>query len=304
MEEIYKNTLRVEIELNNVCNLNCPLCSRNTIYTKDDFKQKIHVDSDKLISLLNQFPNLKYVTLAGEYSEPTTYPDLFKVLDYLHNRDIEVYLFINASTKNDTYYKILAKKFLGTKSTIYFSLFGTTNKLHTKYRKGGNLEDTLRRAKIIKSICPNNFTIIWILFKYNIEDYLQNKNFLKKYCNSEEIFWSIPFAERYNLSDSLEKGICLPEEERNIYNKLDKNPDYKNMTCKSIKNNFAYIDNNLNIWPCSLSKHNKCSFEEIKKGSKSFCFECFPKNLDIMYDYKIHTLCESETMESNHKLRK
>ena len=49
--------------------------------------------------------NLKYITIAGPTSEPTLYPDLFKLLIYLSKRKLEISLYINGNTQNTNYYK-------------------------------------------------------------------------------------------------------------------------------------------------------------------------------------------------------
>ena len=280
---------RVEIELTNTCNLDCVLCARNRVNISENLK----IDLDNLKDKLNTFKNLKYVTLAGEISEPTLYPRLFELITFLHRKNIEISLFTNA-TKSNIYFRNLALLFKNTKSKIYLTIFGSNEDLHRRYRKS-SLRKVLEIADIIYNTSPKNLVMTWVLFQYNYQDYIENKDFLDKY-NEVNVFNTLPYAERYGIDGD----IRLPNDLDKIYLSLDKND--LNGECKSIKNRFAYIDVNLNEYPCSLAKHHKCSFEDISENLQSFCYECSDNNIKILSDNKIYTISESENETSEKDL--
>jgi MoaA/NifB/PqqE/SkfB family radical SAM enzyme len=281
---------RLEIELTNTCNLSCALCARQTIYDKLPKKE---ISFQKLKEFIKKLPNLKYVTLAGEYSEPTLYPELLNLIIFLHKRKIEISLFINAETKDMLFYKKLSFIFKGTNSKIFLSIFGSTEKLHQKYR-GGSLQRVLEVGNVIKKFSKNNLVLTWVLFEYNENDYLENKNKFSDF--NLHVFNTLPYAERYNIQGDIRLSKDLSE----IYQNLDRN-DLEGK-CKSIQNNFGYLDVDMNIWPCSLAKHNNCSFDIIENGLKDFCYECSENNIKILNKNKIYTISESENEISEEDL--
>jgi MoaA/NifB/PqqE/SkfB family radical SAM enzyme len=284
---------RLEIELTNTCNLECVLCARQTIYSKDDFKIKKILDIDKFKDFIKKYPNLKYVTLAGEYSEPTLHPKLFQIIVYLHKKGMEISLFINAETHNNLYYKKLALLFKNTKSKIYLTVCGTTEELHQKYRVNSKLSNVLEKADIMSKIAFKNIIITWIIFEYNYKDYIQNKNFLDKY--EHHIFYTIPYNEYYNLGFD---DISLPKFIQKHY-KLDTEPKG---TCKSLRNKFIYVDVDLNIYPCGIAKHNNFNFNDIEEKLRPECIECYSQNLEQLYNHNIFTVSESENEISEEEL--
>ena len=280
-----QNFERIEIELTNTCNLNCELCARNIYYAKSDLKNHKTIDFNKLKDKLKSYKNLKYVTLTGEISEPTLYPQLFELITFLHKNKIEVSLFTNVETHDELYYKKLALLFKNTNSKIFLTIFGSNEKMHQKYR-GGSLKRVINIANIISKYSYDNLIMTWVLFEYNYKDYLENKDFLRKF--QYNIFNTLPYAERY----SIKGDIKLPNNLDKIYLSLDKN-DLKG-SCKSINNNFCYLTVDLKEYPCSLAKHNDCSFNEIKQGLKPFCYECSNNNLRKLTENNIYTISESE----------
>ena len=159
--------IRLELELTSTCNLQCPLCIRtidqNSINTKIKYRPL-----SEIINQLEeaQFNNLKYITIAGPISEPTLYPDLFELLKYLNKRKLEISLFINGDTHDDLYYKKLGIIFRSGVGHIYFTICGSTQELHSKYRVGSSLEKVLNNLDIVKKY-SDKAILTWIIFNYN-----------------------------------------------------------------------------------------------------------------------------------------
>ena len=71
-------------------------------------------------------PALKKLSIAGDASEPTLHPELFRLLDYAKNRkDLFVELYTNASVHSEQYWKDLASHF-SNRSVVYFTICGST----------------------------------------------------------------------------------------------------------------------------------------------------------------------------------
>ena len=126
--EIYKqDILGLDVELANVCNLKCPLCLSQLV---PGFMGKngkpVFLDVGYLIDELEQMPQLEKLSIAGDASEPTLHPDLFRLLDYAKSRkDLFVELYTNASAHPKQYWTDLDSHFSG-KSVVYFTICGST----------------------------------------------------------------------------------------------------------------------------------------------------------------------------------
>ena len=273
---------RIELELTNTCNLKCPLCYRE-LFKKDN--TKYHRELDIIIKHILSFKNLKYVTLAGPTSEPTLYPYLFELINFLISINVEISLFINGETHDNLYYRKLGLLFNKAKGSIYFTVCGTTQELHSKYRVGSELNNILTRLDLVSKY-TSNVTLTWIIFNYNLEDYKKNKMYYKKY--NTEIFYTLPVAEHFNL----ESTIHLPDHLKKMYDKVDKT-DFNKIMCSSKINNFLLIDSHGMESPCGLYK---------LYGSKH-CFECSESNSKILRENKIYKLAESENETSEDALR-
>lgn len=277
--------IRLELELTNTCNLKCPLCIRQThSFEKNN---KLFRNIELITQQLDNFNNLKYITIAGQTSEPTLYPDLFKLLKYLiTERKIEVSLYINGETFDDKYYKKLGLLFRQSNSKIYLTICGSTDKIHSKYRVGSILENIIRRYNIISTYSNNKCILTWIIFEYNYDDFIQNKTKFNKY--NLEVFNTLPINAAYNLQQT---AFDLPNKLNKIYNLLDKN--VKPIECISDKNYFRIIDFKGNIYPCSM----------FKNFGTTYCYECENKNYNILHSNKIFALAESESEISEKEVR-
>ena len=276
--------LRIELELSSFCNLKCPLCVRQVIGAPNE---NIYRPLEEIISELDSYKNLKYITIAGSIAEPTVYPNLIELIIYLRKRNIEISLYINGDTRTDSYYAKLGIVFRECLGNIYFTICGSTQELHEKYRVGSNLERVLRRLDIINKYSNNKGMLTWIIFNYNEEDFHANyQKYKDKYRT--EFFHSIPMAEHFKLDTQ----IRLPDKLHKIYMENVDRSDF-DVECPANKNNFIQITYDGKVNPCSLYRHY---------GEKN-CFECSKKNLSILRANKIFNVAEPESEDSEIPLR-
>lgn len=257
----------LEIEITTSCNLKCPLCFHNTIR---GHSKTVNIES--LIAKLDEFKDLESITIAGSSGEPTLHKDLFKLISYLNKRKINIELFTNAETKNDLYFKKLSMLLsINKRNKIVFSVFGTTTKLHSKYRVGSTLERVLH----IHDICSKKVRceIFWVVFNYNFNDYKNNKDFFKP--RKVHALLTLPFNEiLYNTSNE----FSLPGEFKEFFSDLTRQVT----TCSSREKQSAILDANLDVYPCSIFKFYK----------NKFCWLCNKQNLKKLDEYKINALAE------------
>jgi len=273
---------RIELELTSICNLGCPLCMRQ-LYPELITNTKYR-PAEEIIKQIRKYPNLKYVTLAGPISEPTTHPEFFDILQYLIKKKIEISLFINGDTHSDRFYKKLGIIFRSAIGHVYFTVCGSTQELHEKYRVNSKLSRVIRRFKIVEKLSKKAI-MTWLVFNYNQEDYEQNKHMFDGY--TLQSFNTLPVQEHLNLNID----IHLPEPQHTAYKTL--NREATDIECPAQKYKFHLVDHNGDAFNCTLHKMH---------GDLD-CFECGKKNSKILQRNKIYHLAEAEDEESEIPLR-
>lgn len=282
-EQAKEEVVRLELELTSICNLKCPLCVRE-IAPVDKFEHRTCQD---IFKQLDQYPNLKYVTIAGAISEPTSHPDLTQILLYLKNRGIEISLYINGDTKTTVYYIKIGLIFRECKGHIYFTLAGSTQELHERYRRGSKIKNVLSRLNTVNRYSGGKGILTWLVFNYNQQDFEDNYQRFKEKYNTE-FFYTLPVQEHFNL----DQDIHLPQEQHDIYiNNIDRNVYPK--TCVSNQNDFVQILHDGSVVPCSL----------YRLYGESHCWECSQKNASMLRNNKIYSIAESESETSEIPLR-
>jgi len=286
-EQPKEEIIRLELELTAACNLQCPLCLRTT-HSDVVSKSKKRRSYEDIVAQLDEYPNLEFVTIAGAISEPTSHPDLFNILKYLKNRDIEISLYINGDARDNSYYIKLGTIFRGCKGHIYFTMAGYDQELHAKYRVGSDLERITTRLDLVNRYSGNKGIMTWLIFNYNQQDFEENYQIVKDMYNTE-FFYTLPVQEHYELD---QQKIHLPDDLHEIYIKnIDRN-DYPT-ECTSNKNNFIQILNDGTVTPCSL----------YRVYGEKHCWECSEKNSDMLRKNKIYNIAESETETSEIPMR-
>lgn len=212
-----------ELELTNICNAKCPLCYRNNkdYITKASYQRPL----EEVIEQLNNFTRLESIKLVGTISEPTLYKDLFPLIDYLNNRDIEIEICTNGDTNSPEWWGILGAK-TKAKDKVYFTICGSTQELHEVYRKGTNLKRILENAKAFKegSKYKNDYAQL-IRFNYNDEDF-NGLDIIETVSNFSNLYWTETFLalpkEQYRLmSDSLYEDLKPHKKKYQLYKKVE-----------------------------------------------------------------------------------
>ena len=273
----------VELELTGFCNLKCPLCANRYSFISDAIKRKNIRPLNEWISQLNKYINLRSVCLAGIVSEPTLYPYLFELLDYFHSRCITVELYSNANTHDEQWWNQL-NRHMHEDDKVFFTICGSTQELHSKYRVGSNLQQILNHAAAFKR--GNKYENDWIQhikFNYNVEDFEKNMKSIISMFSHSFLINSLPYKERFDVKSN----ICMPYNLSNKYlaimkyaiDQRAKNKKFK-VCCKSLETNFLALDQFGNEFPCFLyrfysnQKFDHEDYSDILNYKYDFCFEC------------------------------
>lgn len=276
----------IDIELTGSCNLKCPLCLSQFKHFKHQFKHHF-LDIDFVINELKSFKNLNVVSLAGDASEPTLHPDLIKLLDWLKTQpQIKTELYTNASLYDESYWEELNKHFCEN-SIVYFTICGSNQELHEKYRVNSKLDKVLKNALAFRKNNPyKNDYLTYIRFNYNKHDAETPK--VEKIFNQfskADIIETDPIYERFNL-DSEPTDIWSEQMFAFFYKRLYKkllNKSKKQIECYSYKNKYIRMDNFGNYSPCVCYKlyrdnnfvnGNQLDYSEFFDNPPDFCIEC------------------------------
>lgn len=274
----------IEIELTGTCNLQCPLCARNNPDAKH-LLVKNHRPVEEIIKQLDSYPNLKRICLAGIISEPTLYKDFKRLILYIGIRDLEVELYTNAGTHDKFWWSELGEIF-PPNIKIYFTVCGSTQELHEKYRKGSNLAKLLDNAQAFKDTYKyKNDYIQHIKFVYNEEDFKTEamQNIIKLF-NNTFLINSLPYNERFHLDDPEfnmpENSLHYQNLKRLTINKMKLRTERPKINCKAIETKFLSMDQFGNMTPCFLYRmyngveYTEVDANDIHNGRNLFCYEC------------------------------
>ena len=250
----------LEIELTTLCNASCPLCYRNYIsFHKSPYNQHIVRPIEQIISQLNHYPFLNYVMLVGSMSEPTLYPNFIQLVKYLKQRNIKIEICTNGSTKDPQFWIELAQ-ILDDNDEIYFTICGSTQEIHEKYRQGTSLKLILDNAKIVRQIRPIDYAQC-IQFNYNFND-LNSTKFKTLVSQFSHVYMTETFypkdltiyQKKFDITKFMPRQDKLP-----LYNRIKKIAELKYSTqtkghaeCQSLEFNRQQLDVFGNVYPCYL----------------------------------------------------
>ena len=122
---------KLQMEITNYCNARCPACAREESITKDS-KQHIgindtYVSLDKFEQWLGKdnWDSLLLIDLCGNYDEPTTNPDLIKIITWIFSSNLFPHVQVNISTNG------------GTRNKEFWSELGKISQAHQQLGPNG-----------------------------------------------------------------------------------------------------------------------------------------------------------------------
>ena len=302
-----EDVLEIELDLTGTCNLDCPLCTRNYVNAKHLLKYNER-SVEEIIQQLDEYPNIKNCCMAGIISEPTLYKRFFELISYLVKREIELEIYSNASVHGPEWWGKLAK-LLSPRDKVFFTVCGSTQELHEKYRVGSSLKKVLENHAAFKAACPYPIDYVQhIRFDYNREDFESPamQEIMSRFSNDASID-SLPYNERFGF---------IPDEDNRIKMTADLARHYKlisdsarkrylqnksgeiscKMRCKSLETKFIAIDQFGETYPCFLyriyntdEKFN-LNYEKINKFTYDFCYECESMTTFLLEKYRLERM--------------
>jgi wyosine [tRNA(Phe)-imidazoG37] synthetase (radical SAM superfamily) len=281
----------IEMDLTGVCNLSCPLCTRNYQHANHLVEKNVR-SIDTIIKQLDQYTGLKRFFVAGVVSEPTMYKDFIKFIEYLNSRDIYYEIFTNGNTRDVEWWEKLGS-IVPKKCMCAFTVCGSTQELHEKYRVGSDLQEILNNAKAFRKNNLGNDWIQHIRFEYNAEDResVGMKNIFDQFSNVLKV--ETEGVRRVNVyNKEVELGI-KPTKVRDLtIKKIFQNRPEPNdgksyeIQCRSLQQKKVYINQWGQVSACYTHAENEQDY---------FQNEEFDYSDILSFNYPDCFLCEKRT---------
>lgn len=209
-----KMPISMEFQLDNICNLECIMCSgeySNGI-RKNREKGSIYkspYDDEFVHQLTDYIPHLKYCAFTG--GEPFLFDIYYKIWDKIKllNPNLQLYISSNGSILNDkikSYLKDLNFNFS-------FSIDSVEKISYEKIRRNAKLEVSIKNIEWYQSYCKSKNTEINIKTLVTPQNILEIDSLLK-YCHDKNLpinfkFAQLPWFARIDTmsKDNLNKAI-------------------------------------------------------------------------------------------------
>ena len=255
----------VHWELNNICNLMCPQCSRNIVkdgvlqWNKDlgiTLNNKDTSLEDFKISF-NNIDKVNFISFYGTASENVLSKDFFEINEFIINSGVNITTSTNGSIRPAKWWKELGKLYHHSKSSkirkIVFCLDGLREEL-SLYRINASYDKIIENARAFID-AGGNAEWRMIVFKHNQHQIEEAEELSRKYGFK---YFSLQYSIRKDIEEPFtykDKSYeLLPQDiwkewehtkkERNVYTKSG------NISCKFQARNSIAVDFNNRVWPC------------------------------------------------------
>ena len=244
----------IEVDLVDKCNLSCPHCFRsennlnNTNKMIDFNKFKKFIET----SITDKHLDIKLVRLIGVLSEPTLYPHIIELVEYLNSKNINVQISTNGNIKRDRFWNDLSKALNGsTYNEILFAIEGSTQEMYEKYRVGGKLENVLHNICEISKGKEFKLGVQFIHFNFNDGELDKVKKITSEL--------DVDFFEVFHANDVTTEHLILPNSsimkdfylKRQKFLKSTNKYSSDNIICASEHFKELFISIDSKIFPCT-----------------------------------------------------
>lgn len=133
---------RIELDLTDFCNLQCPGCP-----TKQG-KNKLNWNKTKpILEKISKENNINDITICGNGGEPTLHPDITNIIEDLSKIFPGVKITLSTNGENLKYFDTERLKHLQDLLILEWSIDGHTNEIHQITRVSGKLQNVLSNFK-------------------------------------------------------------------------------------------------------------------------------------------------------------
>lgn len=178
----------------NYCNLHCPLCP--TGQGKKGRTKKIaeFAQYKKVVDDLKKY--LFFIHLVN-WGEPLLNPELVKMVEYANKNKIDTILYSNLTLLEANVAEELIKSGL---NEIVISLDGATEKIYSKYRKGGNFFKVIQNLKILVELKKKYSSSIVLRWQFLVFSHNEHELALAKKMAQEIGVVFSPYSARVDMA--------------------------------------------------------------------------------------------------------
>lgn len=292
----------IELDLTGTCNLSCPLCTRNYSHANHLVEKNVRT-IDQIIKQLDEFTNLQRFFIAGAVSEPTMYKDFVKFIEYLNSRNIYYELFTNGNTRTEQWWVDLGN-IIPEHCRCCFTVCGSTQELHERYRVGSDLAQIMRNAAAFRESGRQNDWIQHIRFQYNAVD--RESPGMKEIFSQFSNVILVETEGIRRLNDHkliVPDGVApLPKRDKMIKMIFKNRPtpgDQVTINCRSLENKKVYINQFGQISACYIHAEfeqdyfdcDDFDYADILSFKFSDCFLCEKQTRTIIEKTGLDFVC-------------
>ena len=252
-------------ELNNICNLMCPQCSRNII--RDGILQKNPDASGNPLSTLddhqmslddfkisfNNIGNVGKIKFYGTVSENVASSNFHEINQYIIDNGARVWTSTNGSLRSKKWWFELGKLYSKSRrNRVVFCLDGLHDTLPL-YRINASYDKIIENAL---AFIEGGGRAEWrmIIFKHNQHQLEDAKALAKQYGFDE---FSYQYSNRKDVESFIYKGEEYNLEPQDLWKEWETTKkerlEYEgvgNIVCKFQEVNSVYVDYLCRVWPC------------------------------------------------------
>ncbi len=287
-----------ELDLTTMCNAACPLCFRNHKDFPEKFQKPFARDALEILGQLQSFKNLKKVELIGQLSEPTTHPQFIQIVKQLKQCKKQLKICTNGDLYGDDFWTFLGQS-LDYQDEVWFTLCGSTEEIHSKYRVGTSLERVLEHARALRRAKKIDGARA-LQFQYNQEDLASERftSILSEFSRVEWIASCIPDLKTQFKCEFQHQDFYPPQEILNSYKRLNafSRITTSEIDCQSIDEHQVQIDPFGNIYPCYLFFENNASqmwnfnYSSILEHKHECCRFCQRRVSELKNKLKLNSI--------------
>jgi MoaA/NifB/PqqE/SkfB family radical SAM enzyme len=176
----------LDLELNNICNAACPMCSRTNINNTKPNNTKPYIDNKTQVTfsdfkhIIDKNPYIKSYNFCGNWGDPITTKDFLRIIEYIAHKEVTITIHTNGGLKSTSWWKKLGEILsCNVNNTIVFGIDGLEETNHI-YRRHTNFNKIMENAKayIINTKAKSSWA--FIPFKHNEHQIAEAKNRAKE----------------------------------------------------------------------------------------------------------------------------
>jgi radical SAM protein with 4Fe4S-binding SPASM domain len=289
------------IDPTNVCNLRCPLCPTGT---GDLGRRAGMLKYECFTQIIDRFAPYAYEVNLYNWGEPLLNKDIFKMIEYAHDKNLMPGMSTNLNTVRETDIDNLARSSL---EYLTVSLDGVTQETYAHYRRQGDLQlvmDNLRKLLELRRQLKRKTPFVewqFIVMKHNLHQIEEARRIAReigvdllrfipvglpfevKNTGALRQEWFPQFSDDSTGGDSLQYYLEKPRKSAcfYLYRSLTVNPDGRVSPCCIVygeKNDFgdALAQSPEELWNNEYYQSARALFSSSGQPTvNTVCAQCF-----------------------------